>query len=203
MPVAAATKPDRIGETRKAIDPADLDAPTRPRRRRRGLSREALPAVAAMAALILLLGGLAVYKFGSGDPRSPVAGGGPSSGGTAAASESPSPAADSGPTSASMKKFVEDYLAAAPKDPHTSFAELTPNYQQQSGGFDGYERFWGTVASAEPTSIKADPQDLTVSFLAKYRLRNGKQRTDGVTLHLIFNGTKYLIDGDDSRQVSS
>ncbi|MDQ6641775.1 MAG: hypothetical protein M3Y66_04690, partial [Actinomycetota bacterium] len=88
-------------------------------------------------------------------------------------------------------------------DPHRSFAQLTARYQQLSGGFAGYERFWGTVASAQPNSIKANPQDMTVSFLVNYLLASGKHRTDGVTLHLTYNGTRYLITGDDSRRVGS
>ena len=98
---------------------------------------------------------------------------------------------------------MEDYLATAPNDPHSSFARLTPGYQQQSGGYRGYQRFWGTVASVEPSRLKAYPGDLTVSYLAKYRLNDGSRRTDGVTLHLVFDGKRYLIDGDDSRQVRS
>jgi serine/threonine protein kinase len=205
---AVAGQPRGLGETMRVIDPDDLVAldDERPRRPWDRLPGGA-PVLAASVVLILLLVGLVLSRLVSDNPKGSVA---TPKGNSVAESKSPeaagssgSPAADSGPSEAGMTKFVEDYLATAPTDPRTSFAQLTPHYQQQSGGFDGYERFWGTVASAEPTGIKAVPEDLTVSFLAKYRLDNGKQRTDGVTLHLIYNGKEYLIDGDESRQVRS
>ncbi|MGI9156641.1 MAG: serine/threonine-protein kinase [Marmoricola sp.] len=181
--------------------PVMRDAP--PRRRAR-LPRAVLPVAGVLAVLLLLVGAVVVAR-NMGGPDRATAGGTPSS---PASSPSPKtssdkPAADSGPTAAAMKRFVTDYLATAPTDPQRSFAELTPSYQERSGGFAGYEGYWGTVASAKPTSLRAYPDDLTVSFLAKYQLKSGAPRTDGVTLHLVYDGTKYLIDGDDSRRVSS
>lgn len=204
----AGPEPAQPTRTLSAVtpDPAPDPAPGPPRvraRRPRAWGRLPLGARAAAGAtalLALLLIGLVAYRMGpGGDPKGPVAG--PTSANSAGSSGSP--AVDSRPSTASMQKFVEDYLATAPNDPRTSFAQLTASYQEQSGGFEGYEGFWGTVASVEPRSIRARPKDMTVSFVADYQLKDGKRRTDGVTLHLTYNGKEYLIDGDESRPVRS
>jgi len=195
-------EPTRTLPVTAAPVPADPITPVRerPRRLRDRVPLVGRAALGALALVVLLLIGVALSNIGSGnDPGGTAAP--PKSPGSAGSSDST--AADTRPTAAAMKSFVEDYLATAPSDPRSSFARLTPRYQQQSGGFAGYERFWGTVASAEPNNLTAYPDDMTVSFLARYRLDDGKKRTDGVTLHLTFDGKRYLIDADDSRQVGS
>jgi serine/threonine protein kinase len=200
LPVLAEPEPAVVAAT---PSPA-TSARQRARRRWQRLPLEGRAAGVAMAVLVVLLLGVAVSQIGfGGDHNTPGASSGTPSKGPSPAGTTGSSAAETRPTETDMEKFVESYLATAPTDPRSSFAQLTPAYRAQSGGFDGYERFWGTVESARASSIKAYPADMTVSFLADYRLTNGKRRTDGVTLHLTYDGGKYRIDGDDSRPVRS
>ena len=63
-----------------------------------------------------------------------------------------------------MESFIEDYLATVTEDPRATFAMLTPAFQAASGGLSGYQSFWNTIADAEPTSVSADPDTLTVDY---------------------------------------
>ena len=67
---------------------------------------------------------------------------------------------------------------------------LTPAFQEQSGGIEGYEGFWGDVRSAKVESIEADPDALEVSYTYRYNRPPGGPTTDDVTLRLTFE------DGD-------
>ncbi|MGA8248391.1 MAG: hypothetical protein WB797_15910, partial [Nocardioides sp.] len=107
----------------------------------------------------------------------------------------------SSPTSASteataMKQFVSHYLATVTADDHATFRMLTPAFRGESGGFDGYNRFWSTIASATPSNMRADARALTVSYDVAYVKTSGAHRTDHRTLHLVKSGSSYLIDGD-------
>ena len=157
------------------------------------IPREAAIAIALVAVVAVLLVAAVVRGLGSSG-NNPVStpGTGTSSGTKSTASQ----AAATKPTTAGMTSFIESYLADAPNDPHKTFAQLTPSYQGRSGGFSGYEGFWGTVATATPSNIKADPAALTVSYDVAYTMRNGDHRNESVTLLLTYGGGTYLIDGD-------
>ena len=49
-----------------------------------------------------------------------------------------------------MEDFISQYLATAPTDPEATFQMLTPEFQEESGGIEGYRGFWDTVESREP-----------------------------------------------------
>jgi len=95
-----------------------------------------------------------------------------------------------------MESFIEDYLATVTRNPRAAFAMLTPAFQQASGGLSGYQSFWNTIASAEPTSVSADPGSLTVDYTVDYTREDGSTgeftvlaRVDGPTeLRYIHNG---------------
>ena len=56
-----------------------------------------------------------------------------------------------------MTSFITTYLSTVTSDPEATFAMLTPEFQEASNGFEGYSGFWGTVESATPSNITADP----------------------------------------------
>ena len=94
-----------------------------------------------------------------------------------------------------MESFIEDYLATVTGNPRAAFAMLTPAFQEASGGLSGYQSFWNTIASAEPTSVSADPGSLTVDYTVDYTREDGSTVTDEVSLQLVFEDGRYLIAG--------
>ena len=94
-----------------------------------------------------------------------------------------------------MKDFVRDYLDTVTEDPATAWTRLTPAYQRASGGFDGYTGFWSTIAKANPKSIDADTDGLTVSYDVEYERTNGSKVEEAVTLLLRRTQDGYLIAG--------
>src|SRR4029079_5409992 len=164
-------------------------APAPPRRRRVPL--EALIAIALVAGIALLFvaflvrgmssGGGPEAKPGTGTSTGTTTGGSPDDGSSASTTPASSEATDAGITS-----FIESYLATAPKDPQAAFAQLTPEFQDQSGGLDGYSGFWGTIATATPSNIEPDADKLTVSYDVAYVRDDGGHSNDSVSLDLDF-----------------
>lgn len=107
--------------------------------------------------------------------------------------EEPPPAED-GPTAEALEDFAIDYVTAASNDPDDGFALLTPGYQQQSGGLEGYESFWGGVSDVDVQTVQGDPESLTVSYTYSYDFE-GDRRTEDVTLQLEESADGFLISG--------
>ena len=53
-------------------------------------------------------------------------------------------------TRAQMDAFITSYLATVTSDPRAAFDRLTPEFQQASGGYEGYMGWWGTRAVGVP-----------------------------------------------------
>lgn len=100
------------------------------------------------------------------------------------------------PTAPGMEKFVEDYLETVADDAGTAFAMLTPGFQRQSGGLQGYTEFWSTVEEADLQSFSADVEALTVQYTVEYERVGGGGFTDRVGLQLVYDAGKYLIAGE-------
>ena len=168
-------------------------APTPQRRRHR--PHEGLIAIVLVAVVALAFVGFLV--------RGMSGGGGPETGPTASDSSNPgngssvstSPAASEA-TDAGITSFIERYLATAPKDPEKAFRQLTPAFQDESGGLDGYSGFWDTIATATPSNIRPDARNLTVSYDVAYARDDGESRSDSVSLDLELKDGKYLIAGE-------
>jgi hypothetical protein len=73
---------------------------------------------------------------------------------------------------------------------------LTPRFQRQSGGYDGYLGWWGTVRSATPTAIESNPADLTVGYTVDYVMKSGRRETQQVRLQLAEQGDGFLVAGE-------
>lgn len=101
-----------------------------------------------------------------------------------------------GPSAESMRAFVTDYLATVTTDPEAAFAMLTPEFQEESGGFGDYRAFWSPIRSATPSEIEADPADLTVSYRVDYVGPNNRPNDDRVRLQLVWENGRYLIAGE-------
>jgi serine/threonine protein kinase len=110
--------------------------------------------------------------------------------------ESPTEEATPPPTRREMTSFITTYLSTVTSDPEATFAMLTPEFQEASNGFEGYSGFWGTVESATPRDITADPESLTVTYTVDYVMEDGRQTTDDVSLQLVRQDDSYLIAGE-------
>ena len=102
-----------------------------------------------------------------------------------------------GPTAAEMEQFVEDYVALAVEDSRSSFEMLTPAFQVESNGMDGYRGFWQTVRDATVRNVEADPEEMTVEYTVDYVLKNRETDSDDVRLHLVHEDGRFLIAEED------
>jgi hypothetical protein len=153
-------------------------------------------AVAVVIAMVIAFA-IGMHDGGGGDGQSGAASG-PSGSPSASASHSdsagPSSSADA-PTEDGMTSFIRDYIGTAVSDPASAFQMLTPQFQRQSNGLQGYESFWGDVSNAKILSISADPDALQVSYRYRYN-RPGGPTVDDVTLRLTYQDGTYLIAGE-------
>ena len=99
-------------------------------------------------------------------------------------------------TRAQMDAFITSYLATVTSDPRAAFDRLTPEFQQASGGYEGYMGWWGRVQSASLAEVASDPSDLTVGYTVDYVMRTGERNTERVRLQLERFDDKLLIAGE-------
>ena len=174
--------------------------PTPPPAQRRGPGGLVIAVVVALGVALLFL--LFAWLFGAFDPQDESANDSsspPATSSSRSSGESPSSSAtDTGPRAEAMQTFIADYVAAAIDDPKTSWEMLTPEFQDASGGFGRYKKYWDQWKSALPTNIEADPESLTVSYDITYspEKKDGDPVVDNVTLQLEENGDGYLIAGE-------
>jgi predicted Ser/Thr protein kinase len=180
------------------IAPGPPPSPAAGGRGRRGTDR-VLPLALVAGFVALALVAVAVIWLWPGDGQRPAAGPvDPASEPTSQGPSSPTaePAKDASEVSAEIEGFVTDYLRTVTSDPEAAFEMLTPQFQQASGGFDGYVGWWSTVKSARPTSIDADPETLAVGYTVDYVMQSGEERTEEVSLQLERQDERYLIAGE-------
>lgn len=178
----AVAAPTAVSSPTEVASPTEVSSPTPPAHR----SRTVWIAAAAAAAV---LGAVLVAGLGDDDTPAdaPVAAG---------ASESPTPdepaspdgdtpvsPADDTVTAGALEGFAADYLTTASNDPDAGFALLTPAYQRESDGIDGYKGFWDKVSDLDVEQVAANPEALTVSYTYSYDF-DGDRRTEAVTLSL-------------------
>jgi hypothetical protein len=176
--------------------------PPEPRRAdRRGPGTGALIVAIALFAVALFL--LFAWLFGAFDGNASESSSGPGSESSSPGSEtsqttgggSPSASESGEPDAAAMEAFVTDYLSTVTSDPKSAWEMLTPAFQEASGGYGQYKKFWDTIESANVSSIEADTDALTVSYTVEYTMKKGEDdtRQDDVTLQLEQSGDGYLI----------
>ena len=160
---------------------------------------------AAAVAVLLLAGGLGLSALGdqddpggrdapAADPGADAPNEDPESAPTP--TPTPSPSASTAPDPQAMESFVTGYLDTVTSDPRATWQQLTPAFQEQSGGFGRYSGFWRTVEDAEVVDIAADPDALTVTYTVRYVLKRGGSTTDSVTLSLELDADGYQVAGE-------
>ena len=189
--------PARGGQSPTGVMPAVRTTPVAPipqsaERHHRRWGLIALAAVLAVAAVVS-----AYYLAGRGTPEAATENPGRSA--SADPSEpttSEPPAATPEQTKEQMDAFVTTYLATVTSDPEAAFEMLTPEFQEASGGYDGYIGYWGTVRSASPSVIESNPSDRTVGYTVNYVMKTGRQVTENVRLQLQQQDDEFLIAGE-------
>ncbi len=180
LPNLTAPPPPTPTAPRPVVDPTGPP----PQRRRWFLAVAAALAVVAVMAIAFAIG---LNDDDNGSSDDPPAG---------ASSPEPSQPSDDEPTEDGITSFVENYIETAVRDPAAAFEMLTPAFQEQSGGIEGYEDFWGEVRTAKVRSVQADPDALEVRYTYTYVRPPGGPTEDTVTLRLTFANGAYLIDGE-------
>lgn len=188
--LAPAAAPDVTAETAQpqAAAPVAAAPPSR------GNRTWAMLIGAGVVALVVLVF-VAWALITSGDEptgtTTPPSGAGNDSPSQTEGTESSAPADE--PTAEGMEAFISDYLATAPSDPAATFQQLTPRFQEESGGFGGYSGFWSTIESATPVEIDADPEAMTVAYTVDYVRTDGSEVSGDVVLGLVYEDGQYLI----------
>jgi serine/threonine protein kinase len=194
---SAAAAPE-VSTTPPEEPPATTTEPAGDGGRRRSPLRSGALLPLLLALVLVAVIGWIIWSLWPGDPQ-----GTPTANQTQQASpskaESPSPKKSPSkpePSAEEMSAFVEDYLSTVTSDPETTWNQLTPGFQEQSGGFESYSGFWSTIESATPRNVRADPEAMTVSYSVDYVEQGGGTSSDQVTLELVQRGDRYLIAGE-------
>ncbi|HEX8971699.1 serine/threonine-protein kinase [Oryzihumus sp.] len=182
--------------------------------RRRG---KALPVVALVLVLLLLLGGYALshrggLSSGSGaaappKPSSTPKASTPSHRATTSASASPSPSATtptSSPTTsaqapatdASLSQFVRSYFANVTGNRDVTWPELTSGMQAAAGGRSGYDQFWRTIAAVRVGGVQADASGRTATARLTYVRQDGSTSTERHVFTFARRGDQWLISSE-------
>lgn len=165
--------------------------PTQSRRARRSGGVLAWLVGAAVVALGVMIG--VIVYYGGQDSPEPPAQETPTQSPPTSAPETPQANAEE------MEAFVSNYLETASTDPESSFEMLTPEFQQESGGLEGYAGWWGRVSNTQLLDVSASvdgPDNLTVSYTYTFNVRGEGRQRDDVRLRLVLEGGRYLIAGE-------
>lgn len=161
-------------------------APATSAARRGVVGRIMLPAV-ALVALLAVVGVVLVRGSGDDAPEGTAHPGGADSSTTDATGG----ATDTPATAEELEAFASSYVNAAAGDPDAGFAMLTPDYQARS---PQYAEFWSAMSNPRILGVSADPADMTVTYTYRYNWPGAGNRTERVTLHLVRDGDRLLID---------
>lgn len=204
QPKKPVSRPAPPTDTAPPIDTGRSQAP----RRRTG----AYVAVLA-AALLLVIGGIALAGTLGDDPGSTEASGGTDGTPSATPSKRPSkePSDETTPTQATdpttdtaaqsggpaaQVAFVDGYFDAAPQDADAGWASLSPSYQAETGR-GSYDTYWGSMRSADATDVSAQGGG-TVELTVEYVFDDGRAVTERQRIYLERSGSGFLIDGYDT-----
>jgi serine/threonine protein kinase len=155
--------------------------------------RRILAAIVAVAA-VLLVSWLIFDRASQPDP--PTASLTEETDSPAPADGTETPGPDPEEVRAEMDEFIGDYLTTVTSDPEAAFSMLSPDFQEASGGYDGYIGWWNQVKSARLARIESDPENLTVTYTVRYVMNNGRKNTERIELQLVRHDGAYLIDGE-------
>jgi serine/threonine protein kinase len=190
-PVAAPAPREETGVLPTVQQAASVH-PT-PRRGHPGARRWGLIAAAAVLAVAAVV---AAYVLAGRDTPEAAPEGDTSTPRTSQATSSSAPPLSAEDTRNQMDAFITSYLSTVTSDPRTAFEQLTPEFQEASGGYEGYMGWWGRVRSATLEEVESNPSDLTVGYTVDYVMKSGARDTQRVRLQLERFDDQLLIAGE-------
>lgn len=101
-----------------------------------------------------------------------------------------------GKTDQELAKFVRDYFKEVTKDRDTTWALLTPEYQDRMGGRSSYDGFWSTIDSVKVSDLEANAADGIVTATLTYDRKQGGSSTERHELTVVEDGDGFLIAND-------
>lgn len=184
----------------EAVPHEDGPAPPLGGHRRDDAAPDRRPLLWAAVAVVVIIAFAAAAILGRGDSPVPDDVAGQESTQAPAPADEPEdePSEPAGPTADDLEAFARDYVQVAATDAPAGFARLTPGYQAESGGLEGYEGFWGSVTNPQIDDVRGDPDDLTVTYDYSYDVEGAERRSETVRLRLEQDGDTFLIAGADS-----
>jgi eukaryotic-like serine/threonine-protein kinase len=182
--------------TAPAPTPAPAPAPAPVPARARRSASGALAMALAVAAIVVVA--IIAWQLGSdGDGgESPSADPAPTRTGGQQSSPPPTSESPEAVTADGMESFVEEYLATVTTDQQASWEMLTPEFQDASGGFGQYQKFWRGFTSADLLTSEADPDSMQIGYTVQYQRTDGSELQDQVTLTLEGTDGAFLIAGE-------
>ncbi|MBS2938597.1 serine/threonine protein kinase [Nocardioides sp. J2M5] len=147
------------------------------------------------ALLVLAVAAVATAYVWGGRGDSPEAAD-PTGSASTSTTTSDSPAVSPEERKQQMDAFISSYISTVTSDPRSAFDMLTPEFQTESNGFEGYMGWWGKVRSAQVTSIESNPSDLTVDYSVDYVMKTGARTSDQIRLQLQAVDDGFLISGE-------
>lgn len=188
--------PPRTLEQTGVLAPV-VPAPT-PRRARRPARRGGAAWGLIAAVAVLAVGAIvAAYVLaGRGTPEAAPEDATQSSQTSDPSESEGSPAPAPADTQAEMDSFITSYISTVTSDPRAAFDQLTPEFKDASGGFEGYNGWWSKVRSAQLSDVNSDPSDLTVGYTVNYVMKTGAKSTQRIRLQLQRLDDGYLIAGE-------
>jgi hypothetical protein len=79
-----------------------------------------------------------------------------------------------------------------PGNLNDGWSRLSARYQKQSGGFDGYRRFWAQMSDARATELTVSGNEVRARI--SYTFKNGGVSRERRRFTLVEHNGRWLID---------
>ncbi|GAA5007006.1 serine/threonine-protein kinase [Actinopolymorpha pittospori] len=96
------------------------------------------------------------------------------------------------PPATNRPQAVANYYAVLPGNLNDGWSRLSARYQQKSGGFDGYRRFWAQMSDARATEVTVSGNEVRARI--SYTFKNGGTSRERRRFTLVEHNGRWLID---------
>ncbi|MFQ6325188.1 serine/threonine-protein kinase [Nocardia sp. CWNU-33] len=96
------------------------------------------------------------------------------------------------PTAERIAQFIQGYYGMLPGNVGAAWSQLSPAYQAQTGGYDAYARFWGSVRSVSVGAVTPNGENRAVASLT-YNLKDGTTPSENRWFQIASDNGRLLI----------
>ncbi|WP_406229771.1 serine/threonine-protein kinase [Nocardia sp. NBC_01009] len=96
------------------------------------------------------------------------------------------------PTAERIAQFIQGYYGMLPGNVGAAWSQLSPAYQAQTGGYDAYARFWGSVRSVSVGAVTPNGENRAVASLT-YNLKDGTTSSENRWFQIASDNGRLLI----------